>query len=152
MRKVLVSRSRLNLVFGFSLAFACLPLGAQPQLTVTRPDRFAISPRLSDLPHTPGPPFRDHPPIPLPSRRPGGSTPQSDPAVQSNEQRLAIDAAMAQLPDDQRLVVGLVLVEGFSYKEAAEVLEVPMGTLTSRLARARATLVELLGDSADTAS
>jgi RNA polymerase sigma-70 factor (ECF subfamily) len=76
----------------------------------------------------------------------------SDPAVQSNEQRLAIDAAMAQLPDDQRLVVGLVLVEGFSYKEAAEVLEVPMGTLTSRLARARATLVELLGDSADTAS
>jgi RNA polymerase sigma-70 factor (ECF subfamily) len=75
----------------------------------------------------------------------------SDPASHAHEQRLAIDAAMAQLPDEQRLVVGLVLVEGLSYKEAAEVLQVPVGTLTSRLARARATLAELLGNEADDA-
>ena len=52
---------------------------------------------------------------------------------------------MAQLPDEQRLAVGLVLVEGLSYKEAAAIMEVPMGTLTSRLARGRETLMRLLG-------
>jgi RNA polymerase sigma-70 factor (ECF subfamily) len=43
-------------------------------------------------------------------------------------------------------VIGLVLVDGLPYKEAAEVLEIPMGTLTSRLARAREALQELLSD------
>lgn len=53
----------------------------------------------------------------------------------------AVTAAMARLPDDQRLAVALVLVEGLSYKEAAEVMEVPQGTLTSRLGRGRAALL-----------
>ncbi len=57
---------------------------------------------------------------------------------------LAVKKAMAQLGDDQRSVVALVLVEGLSYKEAAQILEIPMGTLTSRLARARTTLQEIL--------
>jgi RNA polymerase sigma factor (sigma-70 family) len=63
--------------------------------------------------------------------------------VSSNEAQidsLAVRKAMAQLNDDQRVVVGLVLVEGLPYKEAAEVLGIPIGTLTSRLARARETL------------
>src|SRR2546430_1493467 len=59
-------------------------------------------------------------------------------------QRLDVQKAMAQLNDDQRLVVGLVLVEGMPYKEAAGVLGVPIGTLTSRLARARDTLQAIL--------
>lgn len=58
---------------------------------------------------------------------------------------IAVRKAVAQLNDDQRAVVGLVLVEGLPYKEAAEVLGVPIGTLTSRLARARETLQALLG-------
>ena len=58
---------------------------------------------------------------------------------------IAVRKAVAQLGDDQRAVVGLVLVEGFSYQEAAEVLGIPVGTLTSRLARARETLQALLG-------
>ncbi len=58
---------------------------------------------------------------------------------------IAVRKAVAQLGDDQRAVVGLVLVEGLPYKEEAEVLGVPIGTLTSRLARARETLQALLG-------
>ena len=60
--------------------------------------------------------------------------------------RLSVEAAMAKLPDEQRMAVSLVLVEGLSYKEAAEVLDVPIGTLTSRLARGRETLQRLLVD------
>jgi RNA polymerase sigma-70 factor (ECF subfamily) len=44
------------------------------------------------------------------------------------------------LPDEQREVLVLVAVEGISYKEAAELLDIPLGTLMSRLARARAAL------------
>jgi len=51
--------------------------------------------------------------------------------------------AVEQLDDDQRLVVGLVSVQGFSYREAAETLEVPIGTVMSRLSRARKRLLEL---------
>jgi RNA polymerase sigma-70 factor, ECF subfamily len=53
---------------------------------------------------------------------------------------LAVQRAVAGLPEEQRLAVALVLVEGLSYKEAADVLEVPIGTLTSRLARGREAL------------
>jgi RNA polymerase sigma-70 factor (ECF subfamily) len=57
--------------------------------------------------------------------------------------------ALARLPDEQRLAIALVLVEGLSYKEAADVLEVPAGTLTSRLVRGRmALLADLEGDAA----
>ena len=59
---------------------------------------------------------------------------------------IAVRKAVSQLGDDQRAVVGLVLVEGLPYQEAAEVLGIPLGTLTSRLARARDALQALLGD------
>jgi RNA polymerase sigma factor (sigma-70 family) len=59
---------------------------------------------------------------------------------------IAVRKAVAQLNDDQRAVVGLVLIEGLPYKEAAEVLGLPIGTLTSRLARARETLQAVLSD------
>ena len=41
------------------------------------------------------------------------------------------------LPEEQRIVLTLVAIEGFSYQEVADLLEVPVGTVTSRLARAR---------------
>ena len=56
----------------------------------------------------------------------------------------AIQTALERLPDDQRLAVALVLVEGLSYREAAEVMNVPIGTLTSRLARGRQALQTML--------
>lgn len=52
--------------------------------------------------------------------------------------------AMERLPDEQRLALTLVSVDGLSYEEAAAVLEVPIGTVMSRLARARRRLHELL--------
>lgn len=60
-------------------------------------------------------------------------------------QQLELAAALALLPPDHREVVALVLVEGLSYSEAAELLAVPVGTITSRLARARITLQAHLG-------
>jgi RNA polymerase sigma-70 factor, ECF subfamily len=62
-------------------------------------------------------------------------------------ERLSVQDAMARLPQDQRLAVALVLIEGLSYKEAAHAMDVPIGTLTSRLARAREALQAMLGES-----
>ena len=56
-----------------------------------------------------------------------------------------IVAAVERLPDAQRTVMLLVAVEGMSYREAASVLEVPIGTVMSRLARARLTIGDALG-------
>lgn len=64
------------------------------------------------------------------------------------QQRLAIQKAVSRLPDEHRLVIALVLVDGLPYKEAAAVLEIPVGALTSRLARAREALQGLLSDQA----
>lgn len=57
-----------------------------------------------------------------------------------------VERAMAELPAAQRAVLLLVTVEELSYREAASVLEVPVGTVMSRLARARARLAEALGN------
>lgn len=74
----------------------------------------------------------------------------ADPLAPSLEARLegeAVRRAIARLPEEQRLAVALVLVEGLSYGEAAEVMEIPTGTLTSRLGRGRAALMaELAGE------
>jgi RNA polymerase sigma-70 factor, ECF subfamily len=57
-----------------------------------------------------------------------------------------IDQAINALPEDQRIVLTLCEFEGLSYQEMAEVLECPIGTVRSRLSRARSTLQELLGE------
>jgi len=59
---------------------------------------------------------------------------------------LSVQDAMARLPEEQRVAVALVLIEGLSYKEAAHVMEVPIGTVTSRLARGREALQAMLGE------
>jgi RNA polymerase sigma-70 factor (ECF subfamily) len=55
-------------------------------------------------------------------------------------------AAMRALPAEQREAVALVCVEGLAYREAAAALGVPIGTLTSRLARGREALMQMLGE------
>ena len=58
---------------------------------------------------------------------------------------LSIAAALERLPEEQQLAVSLVLIEGLSYQEAADIMEVPVGTLTSRLSRGREALAAALG-------
>lgn len=55
-------------------------------------------------------------------------------------------AALQLLPPEQREVVALILVEGLGYREAAEVLELPIGTVSSRLVRGRKALLALIGE------
>ncbi|HUG45643.1 MAG TPA: RNA polymerase sigma factor [Sphingomicrobium sp.] len=56
-------------------------------------------------------------------------------------------AAMQRLPQEQREVVALILIEGFGYREAAEMLGLPIGTVSSRLVRGRTALLEMVGES-----
>jgi RNA polymerase sigma-70 factor (ECF subfamily) len=55
-------------------------------------------------------------------------------------------AAMDQLPGEQREVIALILIEGFGYREAAEMLDLPIGTVSSRLVRGRTALLALVGE------
>jgi RNA polymerase sigma-70 factor (ECF subfamily) len=71
----------------------------------------------------------------------------SDEPVRRIEARLElaeVRLAVERLPPDQRTTLMLVTVEGLSYKEAAAVAGVPVGTIMSRLARARTALQQLL--------
>ena len=69
-----------------------------------------------------------------------------DASAAARDIALSVEAAMGRLPEEQRMAIALVLVEGLSYKDAAAALDIPIGTLTSRLARGRETLQALLGD------
>lgn len=65
------------------------------------------------------------------------------------EDRLALEAAMADLPAEQRACVALCLAADFSHAEAAEALDMPLGTVKSHISRGRARLLEALGVSDD---
>jgi RNA polymerase sigma-70 factor (ECF subfamily) len=67
--------------------------------------------------------------------------------VRAMESRLAlqdVSRALGTLPIEQREAVALVLIDGASYREAADILDIPIGTLTSRIARARDALADLV--------
>jgi RNA polymerase sigma-70 factor (ECF subfamily) len=75
----------------------------------------------------------------------------SDEPVRRANARLALEEvqrAILRLPPEQRAVLMLVTVEGYSYKEAADIAGVPVGTVMSRLARARVALTALLDQGA----
>lgn len=81
------------------------------------------------------------PTVPLPEQ------PPADPRdrLAERETGLEVEKALATLPDDQRLALVLVELEGLSVAEAAEVLQVPEGTVKSRCFRGRARLALQLG-------
>lgn len=64
--------------------------------------------------------------------------------IGSHETALAVTAALRTLPTEQAAAVVLVDIEGFSVEEAAQLLDIPTGTVKSRCARARARLAEQL--------
>ncbi|MFQ5783801.1 MAG: RNA polymerase sigma factor [Alphaproteobacteria bacterium] len=71
------------------------------------------------------------------------------------EANLTLDAVrrlMRRLPEEQTAVMMLICVEGYSYREASDTLEIPVGTVMSRLARGRTALKSLLDDDPDTAT
>jgi len=55
-------------------------------------------------------------------------------------------AIMQCLPDEQREVVALILIEGFGYRECSEMLGLPLGTVSSRLVRGRTALLQMMGN------
>lgn len=65
--------------------------------------------------------------------------------IEGQDLAMSVQSALARLPEEQRMAIALVLIEGLSYREAAEAMDVPIGTLTSRLARGREALQALLG-------
>jgi RNA polymerase sigma-70 factor, ECF subfamily len=73
-------------------------------------------------------------------------------AIETNILAAQVLAEVQRLPEAQRATVFLVYVEGLTYREAAEVLGVPIGTIMSRLAAARASLGQLASDDTGTST
>ena len=90
---------------------------------------------------------------PLDPEEPGNSHPGPPSTEESPEDYTlrrelgrAIEAGLQSLPEERRLAVTLVDVQGFSYVEAAETMNCSLGTVKSRLARGRAELRDFLGE------
>ena len=69
--------------------------------------------------------------------------PHFEPSQDHAVQLAGVLARFAELPEEQRAALHLVTIEGLSYADAAQVLDVPPGTLMSRIGRARETLRRL---------
>jgi len=72
--------------------------------------------------------------------------PESEVEIMDKLKLAQVKTAMDNLPDDQRVTLSLVAIEGYSYKDTAEILETPIGTVMSRLARARKNLASQFSD------
>ena len=68
------------------------------------------------------------------------------PGMEASLDLARVMTEMSRLPDEQREVVALILVEGFGYRETAEMLDLPIGTVSSRLVRGRTALLHLVGE------
>jgi RNA polymerase sigma-70 factor (ECF subfamily) len=72
-------------------------------------------------------------------------SPSAEQSASGERELEAVTAALGELPPEQRLALTLVAIDGKTYAEAAEILDVPVGTIMSRIARARRQLVEHSG-------
>lgn len=83
----------------------------------------------------------DAEPASVPSHEPGPEA-----AAAASDERSRVEAAMAALEPEERAVLVLRELEGQSYQQIAEALEIPLGTVKSRLARAREELARSLSE------
>jgi RNA polymerase sigma-70 factor (ECF subfamily) len=67
------------------------------------------------------------------------------PAIEARLMLQSVQDAMAHLPEEQREVLHLVCIEDMTYAETARILDIPQGTVMSRLSRARIALADRLG-------
>jgi RNA polymerase sigma-70 factor, ECF subfamily len=74
------------------------------------------------------------------------TTPADDPVARATQGELGrmLERALGQLPEDQRMTVILCDIQGYAYEETAQIMDVALGTVKSRLSRARAALRESL--------
>jgi RNA polymerase sigma-70 factor, ECF subfamily len=73
------------------------------------------------------------------------SGPDPEALVEAKQRRARLERALDELPEEQRAVFVLFEVEGMSRREIAELLELPAGTVASRLRRAREHFEQRLG-------
>ena len=95
---------------------------------------------------------RPHVPVPdvTEAQLGAGATPDTAAdEVAGRETALMVQAALARLDDLSRTLIVLCAIEGLSYPEAAEILDMPVGTIKSRVFRARAQLADMLTDDPD---
>nr|WP_239015418.1 sigma-70 family RNA polymerase sigma factor [Archangium violaceum] len=74
-----------------------------------------------------------------------GSPPGPDAALESAREQARVQWAISQLDPEPRMLVALRDIEGLSYEEIVDITELPLGTVKSRLHRAREKLADLLG-------
>lgn len=74
-------------------------------------------------------------------------SPSAERIADGEREVAAVSKALGKLPPEQRLALTLVTVEGKTYAEAAQILEVPVGTIMSRIARARRNLMDIFDSS-----
>jgi RNA polymerase sigma-70 factor (ECF subfamily) len=82
---------------------------------------------------------------PLPGTPGSNAEPSAEQTALGAAGPVEVRAALAALPEEQRVAVYLADVEGFAYREIAEIMETPIGTVMSRLHRGRSALRDSLG-------
>jgi RNA polymerase sigma factor (sigma-70 family) len=83
---------------------------------------------------------RREPPVEVPVEGDGSA----DPASEDRDSHIDVERALARLPERERAAALLCLGEGYSHSEAAAIMDIPLGTLKSLVARARAALARAL--------
>lgn len=73
------------------------------------------------------------------------TSPSAEQSAGGQRELETVSAALSELPPEQRLALTLVAIDGKTYAEAASILDVPVGTIMSRIARARRQLVKQSG-------
>jgi RNA polymerase sigma-70 factor (ECF subfamily) len=89
--------------------------------------------------------WKRRPQVPLDVVPLGDGAPAADAQLERAQTARALRRAIAALPEEQRAVVALQLWDGLEYEEIASIERVPVGTVRSRLARARDALKRALG-------